>query len=233
MLMKLSTKQIADLLGVSTNSLRVLKSKGEMYKRLEDIGYKIIEEYKEGRSVFYSVEHIEIKDKSAAIKVFNKGIFGVTSDRFKDYYVKRTESAKGKDVEVQEVVTKQNIAEDTGVARQTVGTWDVKLTELGVIDEDGYIYLRVQCVPERKVFKSSIDDYKHYHKTVINTRKVYTALMLDHEKGLIDDFTLEFAYKEYKSKMKELADTYVIRIKAYRLNVNNPIHREAIRLYTE
>ena len=50
----------------------------------------------------------------------------------------------------------ENIAEELGVTRKTVGTWDAKLVELGVLDEDDRIYLYVQSVPEQKIFKTSI-----------------------------------------------------------------------------
>lgn len=231
--MKLSTKQIADMLCVSTRSLMTIKSNGELHKRLESIGYKVVKEYKEGRSVYYLVELTKNKDKSAVIQLFNKRVFGVANDKFKDYYVKRTAASKGKDTEAYELMTKQNIAEELGVTRQTVGTWDAKLVELGVLDEDDRIYLYVQSVPEQKIFKTSIDDYKHYHKTLINAKKAYAALKAAHNNGLIDDFTLEFAYKEYKSKLEEMSANHVVRIKAYKLNEENPTHKEAIRLYTE
>ena len=233
MLVKLSTKQIAAILGVSTGRVMVIKSNEELYKRLEDIGFKVIGECKEGRSVYYNVEFIENKDRNSDIKIFNKNVFGVNNEKFIDYYLRRTRASKGKEAGLNDLITKENLAKDVGVSRQTICVWDSKLVKMGILREDDPIYLHVQCVPEKNIFKSSIYDYKQYHKNVINTKNIYYSLLVNYRKGLIDDSTIEFACNEYQSAMKELADNYVVRIKTYKLNEENPTHKEAIRLYTE
>ena len=51
--MLVNSKELAGLLGVKPASLKVYKSQGLLQEKLEAIGYNLVEEFKEGRAVYY------------------------------------------------------------------------------------------------------------------------------------------------------------------------------------
>ena len=52
-MLELNSQQLSVLLGVSTNRIRALKTKGLLYSRLSDIGYRVVGECKRGKNVIY------------------------------------------------------------------------------------------------------------------------------------------------------------------------------------
>lgn len=54
----LSTKEICDFLQVTRENFRKMKSRGRLEKRLEDIGYKLINSQKNGRNTNYTIRKV-------------------------------------------------------------------------------------------------------------------------------------------------------------------------------
>ena len=54
----LSTKEICDFLQVTRENFRKMKSRGRLEKRLEDIGYKLINSQKNGRNANYTIRKV-------------------------------------------------------------------------------------------------------------------------------------------------------------------------------
>ena len=132
--MLVNSKELAGLLGLQPTTLRKIKSQGLLQEKLEAIGYSLVEEFKEGRAVYYRLNDCKPTNPEA---MFNKEVFGTEHDGFKHYYMNRTESAKGKDSKVDDVLTKKQLSEIAGADRGTISRWDDKLVELGILSEDG------------------------------------------------------------------------------------------------
>lgn len=225
--MLVNSKELAGLLGVKTDTLKRYKTAGLLQEKLEAIGYNLVEEFKEGRSVYYRLNDCKPTNPEA---MFNKEVFNTEHDGFKHYYMNRTESAKGKESKVDDVLTKKQLAEIAGADRGTISRWDDKLIELGILSEDGYVYLRFYNL---QVSKASREEYSAYLKQVRATKEIHSTAMLAYRREEISKESAEIAQKDYESTMQMFARDYVTRISVYKLNPNNPIHVEAVKLYTK
>ena len=225
--MLVNSKELAGLLGVKPASLKVYKSQGLLQEKLEAIGYNLVEEFKEGRSVYYRLNDCKPTNPET---MFNKEVFNTEHDGFKHYYMNRTESAKGKDSKVDDILTKKELGEIAGADAHTISRWDDKLVELGILSEDGYVYLRF-C--NLQISKASREEYAAYMKQVRAAKELHSSAMLAYRREEISKESAEIAQKDYESTMQMFARDYVARISVYKLNPNNPIHVEAVKIYTE
>lgn len=225
--MLVNSKELAGLLGVSSKTLRNIKSNNQLSERLEAIGYSLVEEFKEGRAVYYRLNDCKPTNQEA---LFNKEVFGTEHDGFKHYYMNRTESAKGKESKVDDVITKRELAEIAGADRGTISNWDEKLINLGIIAPDGYLYIRV-C--KDQITMSNRNEYSYYLKQVRIAKELHTTAMLAYKRDKISKEAMEQAHEEYKNTICAFADSYVSRIAVYKLNPDNPVHVEAVKLYTK
>ena len=225
--MLVNSKELAGLLGVKTDTLKRYKTAGLLQEKLEVIGYSLVEEFKEGRAVYYRLNDCKPTNQEA---LFNKEVFGTEHDGFKHYYMNRTESAKGKESKVDDVITKRELAEIAGADRGTISRWDDKLIELGILSEDGYVYLRF-C--NLQISKSNRQEYSLYFKQVRAAKEVHSSVLLAYRRGEVSKEAAESAQKDYENTMQVFAGDYVARISVYKLNPNNPIHVEAVKLYTK
>ena len=225
--MLVNSKELAGLLGLQPTTLRKIKSQGLLQEKLEAIGYTLVEEFKEGRAVYYRLNDCKPTNPEA---MFNKEVFNTEHDGFKHYYMNRTESAKGKDSKVDDILTKKQLSEIAGADAHTISRWDDKLVELGILAEDGYVYLRF-C--NLQISKASREEYAAYMKQVRAAKELHSSAMLAYRREEISKESAEIAQKDYESTMQMFARDYVARISVYKLNPNNPIHVEAVRLYTK
>ena len=224
--MVLNSKKLAELLGISSKTLRNLKCDGLLKERLQAIGYNLVEEFKEGRAVYYRLDDCKPTDEVA---LFNKEVFNTEHDGFKHYYMERTSTSKGQDTTVDDVVTKKDLGKIANADPHTISRWDDKLEELGIIAKDGVIYLRFTNL---KVFKASQEEFRSYQRRVRMAKEEHSAMMLAYRRNDISKDTAEIAQEKYKEELKGFADDYVIKLPIYKLNKNNPIHVEAVKLYT-
>lgn len=225
--MIVNSKDLAGLLGVKPASLKVYKSQGLLQEKLEAIGYNLVEEFKEGRAVYYRLNDCKPTNQEA---LFNKEVFNTEHDGFKHYYMNRTESAKGKESKVDDILTKKQLSEIAGADVHTISRWDDKLIELGILSEDGYVYLRFCGL---QISKACREEYATYMKQVRAAKELHSSAMLAYRRDEISKESAEIAQKDYESTMQMFARDYVTRISVYKLNPENPIHVEAVKLYTK
>lgn len=98
--MKLSKQQLMDILNVKKEGLKTMERKQQLYIRLEEKGYKLINKIKEGRQVYYIVDKTEkvinLHKTAKQIKEFkvdvdkwnNYGIYYILKDN--DIYIGST-----------------------------------------------------------------------------------------------------------------------------------------------
>ena len=230
-MLELNSQQLSVLLGVSTNRIRALKTKGLLYSRLSDIGYKVVGECKRGKNVIYLCTNTEV-NKRAALKNFCKEMFNVNQvSEFVQYYLKRTEqAAKGQDIELDEIITKSKLGELIGVSDKTISKWDNILIEQGILSRNGYVYIQIQG---KELIKTSEYAFKRQYRNMMTSKKIYTMCNTEYHKGMSDYNTLEFAYKEYENSLDCMSKEHIIRIKNYKLNVDNPVHIATMNVFAE
>ena len=230
-MLELNSQQLSVLLGVSTNRIRALKTKGLLYSRLSDIGYKVVGECKRGKNVIYLCTDTEV-NKRAALKNFCKETFNVNQvEEFVQYYLKRTEQAvKGQDIELNEIITKSKLGELIGVSDKTISKWDNILLEQGILSRNGYVYVQIQG---KELVKTSEYAFKRQYRNMMTSKKIYTMCNNEYHKGMTDYNTLEFAYKEYENSLDSMSQEHIIRIKNYKLNADNPVHIAALNVFAE
>ena len=230
-MLELNSQQLSVLLGVSTNRIRALKTKGLLYSRLSDIGYRVVGECKRGKNVIYLCTDTEV-NKRTALKNFCKETFNVNQvEEFVQYYLKRTEqAAKGQDIELNEIITKSKLGELIGVSDKTISKWDNILLEQGILSRNGYVYIQIQ---DKELVKTSEYAFKRQYRNMMTSKKIYTMCNNEYHKGMSDYNTLEFAYKEYENSLDSMSQEHIIRIKNYKLNACNPVHIAAMNVFAE
>ena len=230
-MLELNSQQLSVLLGVSTNRIRALKTKGLLYSRLSDIGYRVVGECKRGKNVIYLCTDTEVS-KRAALKNFCKETFNVNQvSEFVQYYLKRTEQAvKGQDIELSEIITKSKLGELIGVSDKTISKWDNILIEQGILSRNGYVYVQIQG---KELVKTSEYAFKRQYRNMMTSKKIYTMCNNEYHKGMSDYNTLEFAYKEYENSLDCMSKEHIIRIKNYKLNADNPVHIATMNVFAE
>ena len=230
-MLEMNSQQLSVLLGVSTNRIRALKTKGLLYSRLSDIGYRVVGECKRGKNVIYLCTDTEV-NKRAALKNFCKETFNVNQvEEFVQYYLKRTEqAAKGQDIELSEIITKSKLGELIGVSDKTISKWDNILIEQGILSRNGYVYIQIQ---DKELVKTSEYAFKRQYRNMMTSKKIYTMCNNEYHKGMSDYNTLEFAYKEYENSLDCMSKEHIIRIKNYKLNACNPVHIAAMNVFAE
>ena len=230
-MLELNSQQLSVLLGVSTNRIRALKTKGLLYSRLSDIGYKVVGECKRGKNVIYLCTDTEVS-KRAALKNFCKETFNVNQvSEFVQYYLKRTEqAAKGQDIELNEIITKSKLGELIGVSDKTISKWDNILLEQGILSRNGYVYIQIQ---DKELVKTSEYAFKRQYRNMMTSKKIYTMCNNEYHKGMSDYNTLEFAYKEYENSLDCMSKEHIIRIKNYKLNADNPVYIATMNVFAE
>ena len=230
-MLELNSQQLSVLLGVSTNRIRALKTKGLLYSRLSDIGYKVVGECKRGKNVIYLCTDTEV-NKRAALKNFCKETFNVNQvSEFVQYYLKRTEqAAKGQDIELSEIITKSKLGELIGVSDKTISKWDNILIEQGILSRNGYVYIQIQ---DKELVKTSEYAFKRQYRNMMTSKKIYTMCNNEYHKGMSDYNTLEFAYKEYENSLDCMSKEHIIRIKNYKLNADNPVYIATMNVFAE
>ena len=226
--MVVNTKQLATLLNTKPTCIKVYKSNGILENKLKESGYSIVKEFKEGRINYYVLNNnIEVNDEL----LFNKQVFNVQHPNFKHYYMERTSTSKGKDIiTINDVVFNKDLATMTGCDSHTIKRWDDILQELQIISVDGYLYVRIQ---KDKITRSTREEYKIYHKELHYAKSIHSSMMFAYRKDKISKEEMERVHSEYLERVQEFANNYVARIKVYKLDKENIVHQQAIKVYTK
>ena len=115
MIIEMTKQQICNELGITKNNLRVIEQRGQLYDRLINKGYKLIEKEKVGRNVIYKIETCEAvipeKEKNFnvekelwrsigiyKIELENEIYIGSTVRNFRDRYLSHLSRPANEDV---------------------------------------------------------------------------------------------------------------------------------------
>ena len=224
--MELSTKQLADFLGISTITLKDYKCKGRLSGKLAEQGYKIVSEEKRGRSIFYVLE--ECESTLTPVEQLCKSAFHTDPKVFPHYYVKRTECD---DYGRCNPVSNKQLAAEIGVGRDTVSDWNKKLVDLGILVESGYVYYEIDknTLEKREITK---EEYTLYWKNK-KSEDEYIYYESEFKAGRLSAEAYDRLLSRKELENKVIANKACFRIKRYYLQQENELHQVAKRYFTE
>ena len=255
--MEVTTKEICDILNIKKESLKVIKKRGKLNKRLEEKGYFLKGEKKEGRSNIYYIENIS-QNINITVNKFTIDNFNVRNDNFPKYYITTTENT---DKDFPKTVEMR--AKESKTYPGLVKSWDKKLENKNIIKDKGYLYF-IQNIDFKEVKPISQSEFYSItrNRNVLKGLPYYTTLK---NKGVINNIIYNdkikdciaalnnigevvnkyygIKYKIYissKPDIKELKDCIkkacaysAFRVKNYNLNKDNDLHKASIALYSK
>lgn len=255
--MIVTTKELCNILNIKKESFKVIKNRGKLKQRLEEKGYCLKAEKKEGRSILYYIENISENINVLANK-FTIDNFNVRNDNFPKYYIVTTENT---DKEFPKTVEMR--AKESNTYPSLVKSWDEKLENKNIIKDKGYLYF-IQNIDFKEVKPISQNEFYSItrNRNILKGLPYYTTL---NNKGVINDVIYNdkikdciaalnnigevvnkyygIKYKIYissKPDFKELKDCIkkacgysAFKVKNYNLNKDNDLHKASIALYSK
>lgn len=260
MKIKLTNQEMMDLLQVKRNGLNAIKHRGQLETRLLKIGYKLIQELKEGRNIFYELEENVNTTTLKTCCKFTKDNYNVRSDKFPKYYLNTIDSCINN---YNKSANQRAIESDT--KRKNVDNWDRKLEEKNILVNKRYVYylvchrmkFRTEISKENysdidlliRQLKNQTTDYSIYGKGKDpdmwrKKEKVYRGL----ERTLIDKINnclretgnikhiINSFWETSKDRTEALNKLYyynVTKIRVYDVNNKNNLHKASMALYSK
>ena len=111
---------ILEILNIKNDTLKTIIRKKQLKERLNEKGYILLEEFKEGRKTLYKLEHYrELSDNKFKLNNAMECIFNTTKDEDKhtDYIMYRCAN-------IYKPLSKKHLAEKLGVNEKTIRKWD-------------------------------------------------------------------------------------------------------------
>lgn len=224
--MKLTSKQLAEFLGISVASLKVYKSNGRLAEKLAEQGYKIVSEEKRGRSIYYIIE--ECESTLSPKEQLCKNVFHTNPESFPHYYNKRTECNNCGRCNP---LSNKQLAAECNVGRDTIAEWNKKLVDLGILVESGYVYYEIdKNTLEKK--EISREEYTLYWKNKKSEDEfIYYESEFKH--GRLSAEAYERLLSRKKLENAVIANKACFRVKRYYLQQENELHQVARIYFTE
>jgi len=223
--MKVDRKELANMLGIKSEGLKTIEKRHQLEERLDNIGYKLIEKEKLSRNVYYIIETINVNKE--LISSMCKYVFEANkSNEFIDYFIERTGKSKA-DV----VASTGYISEKINVNTSTVRRWDLKLLDKKIISNDGFFYFKLN--KENHIIEEvSKEEYNSYWKRREDLKQ-YDKLYNRYVKGEITFNEALRISNDATALRIELGEKYLYKTKRYKLNQNNALYIDFIKLINE
>lgn len=225
--MKLTRKDLINILGVNNNGLKSIISRGQLELRLQDKGYKLIKQYKEGRSIMYEVVK-DSEDKEIYANICQYMFDTNKIDNFADYFLSRM-------MNLEKPITKEIISKKANIHRNTVTKWDNKMLENNILSKDGYFYIAVDYIVTSNNEKESIyrltskEEYANYMQTSKHAKKS-AEIKRKYISGIIDLDEYTMLQNEIAISQSELERKFVYRVSKYNLIKNNKLYKDVFVL---
>lgn len=220
--MKVSKNELKDILGISLEGLKTIEKRKQLKTRLNDLGYKFINKEKIKRNVYYELVQIN-ENKELASNICNYVFDTKNIDRFTDYFVERTEKSR-----LNIPASLEYISEKINVNPSTVRRWDLKLLDKKIISNDGFFYFKLNKKEGaiEEVTKEEFNSFwrrrevlKHYNR--LQNRYLNGEITFNEALQISNDAT---------ALRIELGEQYLYRTKRYKLNQDNVLYSDFIKL---
>lgn len=222
--MKKNKKEIAEILGVSIESLKKIEGNKTLEEKLKNKGYKFINKFKEGRKVFYEIELIN--ESQEVLSNLCNHVYKVKrkKEEFCKYYMLRTD-------EDNIPRSKADISKDVEISKATIDKWDNKLIELKIISKDGFFYFSIDK-NTNEINQCTEEEYKTFWKNS-HMLKAFNDLQIKYLNGEITLNQLQLASADIGAFMVAISNKYYFRTKKYKVNKDNKLYIDTKTLIEE
>jgi hypothetical protein len=217
---KVDKKGLCEILGLKESGLKTIIKRKQLDKRLDEQGYKLLEQIKEGRKVYYILE--QTNNNKEVYNNMCKYIFNTNKPTsFKDFFISRT-------VFDNFVKSNKDLAELSNVSAKTISKWNNTLLDKNIIAKDGYFYFYID--KEHKTIKQCEKvEYNTFwrNKAISNSFKTLQSRYL---KGEITLNELQIASAGLGATVALIENKYYYRIKKYKTNKDNQLYLDMLEL---
>lgn len=219
-LMKITKKQLSDLLGITLNNLKKIEQRKQLKERLKEKGYLYKGKTKEGRKNIYIIDKINNVESSVILKDIYKNAYNTNKkDSFTLYFINRTQES---------VKNKADIAKESNVTVKTITKWDNTLLDKRIISKDGFFYF---CIDKenKAIYQCSKEEYNNFWKNS-SIRNSFKALQNKYIKGEITLNELQLASAGLGATQALIENKYYYRTKKYKTNTENQLYKDTLNL---
>ncbi|MBD7909734.1 hypothetical protein [Clostridium cibarium] len=233
--MKINRKELMTILGVKTDAMKKIVRLGQLEERLENKGYKLISNKKEGRTTMYEIELLN--DSKEILSNICQYMFGTKKvEEFSEYFLYRV-------MNLDKPLTKEFIAKKVGVYRDTISRWDEYMLQNNILSKDGYFYVAIDYIQDKKELATPehsltcIDEYESYNNCIHQIKRFaeMKKKYIDGENVFEECIRRVSAYmygqiKEYRS----IAESkFVYKMKKYDKKYGCKLYKDIFKLIKE
>lgn len=215
-----------NILGVKTDALKQIEKRQQLYIRLQEKGYKLLDKIKEGRKVYYILEQENINKE-----IYNnmvKYVYDTAKEKeFSTYFALRT------------ILNNWNIcynikeiAERSSVSSKTIRKWDNTLLNKDIIARDGYFYFCITNDKDNNIYKvepSNIEEYRSFWRNKA-FMGAFKNLQDKYYKGELTLTELQLASADIGAIRQTIEHKYYYRVKKFTTHKENELYKDTMKL---
>ena len=221
---------ILEILNIKNDALKTIIRKKQLKERLNEKGYILLEEFKEGRKTLYKLEHYgELSDNKFKLNNAMECIFNTTKDEDKhtDYIMYRCAN-------LYKPLSKKHLAEKLGVNEKTIGKWDKHMIDNELLAKDGYFYVAMDFKDNdgEEIIEYRLTDKYEYNTFATNNRylKVRNNAMDEQSNGRLSYDECALIIKSTEDSLKANYGKIVYRVSKYSVGKSIDLTKLIIRL---
>ncbi|MBW6410966.1 hypothetical protein [Clostridium weizhouense] len=224
--MKINNKELMDILGVNINNLKQIKKRGLLEQRLQDRGYKLLGQTKEGRQVYYELEQ-ENNNK----EILNNIIFYMFGTRefekFCKYYLYRLAN-------LERPFTTELLSKLVGVSRKTIEKWDKAMVENNILSKEGKWYISIDYWEDTGETYRNTDvwEYNSYTRN-LKIANYKTKSVQKYKIDKINKQELEMLEDSMNIRREVIKDKFVYYVRKYKLKKGYKLSLDIVKLIKE
>lgn len=221
----LKKNEIAKILGIQ--NLRRLTNE-EIERRINNIGWEVLEVKKEGRSTNYYLKRIEEQPTNEIITLYSVSERYHTKKPIKTLNIVLIIDQNNKEGKC---MTYEQIAKEVGLSRKTVSNKINEMVDDKLLKKDGYYYLKRGLKKTDPITMIDEEQYKNFYCNNIAYAKEIKHLEYLNDNRMISS-------REFRIRLKNaenlLIDDYICwRVKKYEVNHAHPIYSKLKELIEE
>lgn len=209
--------KIIDILQISNEALKGIIKRKTLEKRLEEKGYKLIRQIKNGRKIFYELDIINNTKEN-----FNNltyALFNTKKDNeFGDYLLYRSNN-------IDLPITNEMLKNFCNVSKTTINKWNKKMIEHGLMSKDGYFYIAKDYNKDGQLIRYRLTDkyeYQSYHKCSKYAKKK-NEIGERYKKEEITFDEMEIMLSGINEYAKLTEQKFIYRVNKYNMNLEENI----------
>ncbi|AOR23889.1 hypothetical protein [Clostridium taeniosporum] len=224
--MRINNIELANILGVNANNLKQIKKRGSLKQRLQDRGYKILGQVKEGRQVYYELEKED--DNKEILNNIIYYMFGTREfKKFCKYYLYRLAN-------LDRPLTTELLSKLVGVNIHTITKWDNKMLANNILSQDGKWYIAIDYWEDTKETYRNTDIWE-YNSFAKNTRiaNSKTRAIQKYKTDKINKQELEMLEDSIGIRREVIKNKFVYYVRKYKLKKGYKLSLDIVKLIKE